>query len=67
MKDISYDFQIQTDMHRKKLSGVPVFLSLRRRPRHGSQGIHEACLITFFFYFAVQYNYFTHFLGNCPR
>ena len=48
MKDISYDFQLQTDMHRKKLSGAPVFLSLRRRPRHGSQRIHETSLVTFF-------------------
>jgi hypothetical protein len=48
MKDISYDFQLKTDMQRKKLSGVPVFLRLRRRPRHDSQRIHEACLVTFY-------------------
>jgi hypothetical protein len=48
MKDISYDFQLKTDMHRKKLSGVPVFLSLRRRPRHGSQRIHETCIVNIF-------------------
>ena len=51
MKDITYDFQLKTDMHRKKLSGVPVFLSLRTKPRHGSQRIHKACLVTYFLLF----------------
>ena len=48
MKDISYDFQLKTYMKRRKLSGVPVFLSLCRRPRRGSQRIYKACLVTFF-------------------